>query len=75
MTTEFIYCERCTYLAPKHADDCALNPKNTGTPQTPSRDWPGDSMEYECVCCQCGARFKGHKNRVTCRQCAQPYAA
>ena len=39
-------------------------------------DWPGDfaheNGNYECVCCECGERFLGHKRRIVCRACVKP---
>jgi hypothetical protein len=37
------------------------------------RDWPEDfaheNGNYECICCECGQHFIGHKRRVVCRKC------
>ena len=37
-------------------------------------DWPEDfsheNGNYNCICCDCGGVFTGHKRRVVCRKCS-----
>lgn len=36
-----------------------------------TEDFSHENGNYECICCECGHRFMGHKRRVICRECTK----
>lgn len=72
--TVYNECPACLYWPPYHAPGCRLDARDKTTAVeklvTPSRDWLNDEMLWERTCSQCGCVYKGHFNRLICRQCS-----
>lgn len=56
-------------MADQHSPlDGAMN-----NPRDWSEDFGHENGRYMCQCFICDSTFFGHKRRVVCKQCAEPY--